>query len=428
MRWSCSNAAAVYRAQGDLEQLGRITAEMAWVHKDRGTPVEGLVQLEPMLAALASRGLPRTLAGLYAVQAQLLYQQDRYSEQFAAAVQAERHARAVDDTRHLTEALVTRGEALYSLGRMREALEALAEAVPVAEHAGAPYIQCFALMMTGSIQEECGEFEANRQVTERALRIAARQDDRLLIALLTTRRGMSAFYMGAWGAARRDYEQAVAICREVGPFWGSVYPFLDLGRLCLAEGAWSEASLHLEECERLLRSSADFNARMEVATVLAERDILEGHPDAAQALLAPLLDGREHEVKCFLQPRMAWALLAMGKVEEAAEIAGQVSVQAQGEGRYLALIDALRILGLVRIRQARWQDADSVLQDGLSLARRLHYPYAEARFLQAYGELLVQIRQHGPARERLEAALILFQRLGARQDASWTAQLLTTLA
>jgi transposase len=45
------------------------------------------------------------------------------------------------------------------------------------------------------------------------------------------------------------------------------------------------------------------------------------------------------------------------------------------------------------------------------------YPYAEARLLHVYGLMHAQKGGPEPARERLEAALALFRRLGARKDA-----------
>jgi tetratricopeptide (TPR) repeat protein len=423
-------AAGAYRAQGDLEELGRIIAEIGWVHADGRTPAEGLARLEPTLALLVPRASARVLAGLSAAHAYLLHLQGRYHEQLAAAEQAERYARAVGDMRHLAEALVTRGGALNELGRMAEALDVLAQAVPVAEGAGTPYILCFALVLTGAIQEECGAFEASRQVNQRALQIAEQGGDHAMVACATTRRGMSAFYMGTWGAARQDYARAVAIIREVGPSWSSVYPFLDLARLCLAEGAWVEAEQHLEECGQYLRSIPDRDVHAEVAVVLAERDILAGRPDVAHTRLVSLLDEEALQgigVIPHLLVRQAWALLALGEVDRAAAVASRVIARTRDEGRMLPLVDALRMAALAAVRQERWEDAERALEDGISLARCLHYPYAEARFLQAYGELLVQLRQPGPPRERLEAALAIFQRLGARKDIERTEQLLTRL-
>jgi tetratricopeptide (TPR) repeat protein len=419
-----------YSEQGDLEAMGRTVAEVAWVHADRGTPAVGLARLEATLAALTPHASSQGLACLSAAQAYLLYLQGRYREQLAAAEQAERHARAVNLTRHLAEALLMRGVGLYAHGRLAEAFEALSEAVPTADAAGAPYIQCFALTMTGSIEEEHGAFAASRQLHERALQIAERRGEQAIVAFATTRRGMSAFYLGDWGSARRDYECAAAIGREFGLSWSSVYPVLDLARFCLAAGAWAEAGEHLEECERLLRSNPDVRAHADVGTVLAERDILAGHPERAHARIVPLL--AEEALQDiggipYLLIRQAWALLAMGAVERAAAVAAGVIARTRDEGRFLQLVDALRIAGLAAARQERWEDAECALADGLSLAQRIHYPYAEARFLQAYSEMHMQRWQPGPARARLEAALAIFHQLGARKDVERSERLLSTL-
>src|SRR5437773_770097 len=40
---------------------------------------------------------------------------------------------------------------------------------------------------------------------------------------------------------------------------------------------------------------------------------------------------------------------------------------------------------MVATRQQRWEDAEQALQEGLSLARSMPYPYAEARLLHVYG-------------------------------------------
>jgi hypothetical protein len=43
-------------------------------------------------------------------------------------------------------------------------------------------------------------------------------------------------------------------------------------------------------------------------------------------------------------------------------------------------------------------------------------PYAEARLLQVYGMLLARCDKREPACTRLDEALAIFQRLGARKD------------
>jgi hypothetical protein len=80
------------------------------------------------------------------------------------------------------------------------------------------------------------------------------------------------------------------------------------------------------------------------------------------------------------------------------------------------LVEALRVAALVAIRQRHWDEAAGTLAEGLSLARQLGYPYAEALLLQAASELSAQIGQPEAARARQEEAEAIFRRLGARSD------------
>jgi hypothetical protein len=85
------------------------------------------------------------------------------------------------------------------------------------------------------------------------------------------------------------------------------------------------------------------------------------------------------------------------------------------------------VQGMVRICQERWAEAERALEEGLTMARSLPYPYGEARLLHVYGEMHAKRGELGPARERLEDALAIFRRLGARKDAEPVEQALTML-
>jgi hypothetical protein len=82
----------------------------------------------------------------------------------------------------------------------------------------------------------------------------------------------------------------------------------------------------------------------------------------------------------------------------------------------LVLVDALRVQGMVAMRLAHWEEAAWALEEGLSLARSMPYPYAEARLLHLSSRLHAQVGKAEAARERLTTALAIFQRLGARKD------------
>jgi tetratricopeptide (TPR) repeat protein len=274
---------------------------------------------------------------------------------------------------------------------------------------------------------EQGSFGAAREAAERVLELAERHGFSSWAALALVRRGSSAFLVGEWGEARRDFAQAAAYGREIGPFWGSFFAPLSLGLLCLAEGSAATASEYLEECERLLRSGRPVPARLRIIGALAERDLRAGQPQRARARLAAVLDpdAPPEEDTTPLLPLMASALLDLANVEEAAEVATRAAAQAQEQGRQVLLADALRVTALVATRRERWEEAEAALEEGLVLARRIGYPYAEARLSQSCGELLAQTGQPKAARERLEAALAIFRRLGAHKDIERVEQTLT---
>ncbi len=93
-----------------------------------------------------------------------------------------------------------------------------------------------------------------------------------------------------------------------------------------------------------------------------------------------------------------------------------------------ALADALRIQALLGIRQHYWGEAQNALEEALALCREMPYPYAEAKALYVYG-LLHQARgEPAPARERLEAALVILNRLGERLYAEHVERVLAVSA
>ena len=155
-------------------------------------------------------------------------------------------------------------------------------------------------------------------------------------------------------------------------------------------------------------------------SVRAEWDLLQGQPAAARARLTPQLRGPTLEEwgLNLVAPIPAWAHLEAGYVAEATAVLAQAMATAQSRADRLTLVDLLRVQAMVATRQRCWAEAEQALEEGLSLACSMPHPYSEARLLHIYGEMHVHKGEMGPARERLEAALAIFRRLGARKDAS----------
>lgn len=418
-------ATAAYRAAGDRERLVRVAARVGRVHAERGTPSAGVERLWPDLDVLdpPTAVRPRDgLAALYAAQARLFYACGRYTEQLSAADRGAQLAGYLGDERVLAEAEWMRGLALVALSRLAEAHEILERAVSLARVTGDLDTLCHALNLLGCIHEGAGEFALTRSYTDRAHETARRYGDPALIAYLTSRRGMNSFFMGDWTRARADFEQAVSQNRALGtPSWGSMYPLLDLGRLLVATGDWDDAARCLEEGRALAERGGDLQALRVAQAALAERDLLAGEPRAAHDRLAPLCDRpglEESGVTTFVLPRLAWALAELGDAGGAEAIAEQALRRARATGDRVTMAGVMRVRAIIAVRRRAWERGRQALDEGLSLTRRMPYPYEEARLLVQDGFWHGAREEWGAAERRLREALTIFQRLGARPHLS----------
>jgi hypothetical protein len=127
---------------------------------------------------------------------------------------------------------------------------------------------------------------------------------------------------------------------------------------------------------------------------------------------------------CLLLPRLAQAYLDLDDSSQAATMAAEAVRRTKALHDPDPFMDALRVHGMVLARSGRWEEATDSLEEGVSLARAITYPYIEARILYEWGRMHAGQGKHVPARERLEEALTLFQGLGARPYTQRTRQTL----
>jgi tetratricopeptide (TPR) repeat protein len=90
-------------------------------------------------------------------------------------------------------------------------------------------------------------------------------------------------------------------------------------------------------------------------------------------------------------------------------------------------LEASRVRVKILALQGRREEATVALDEALSLARSIPYPYAEAKLSSEHGMLYLHDRETARARERLRAALEIFRRLGAKKDAEQTSRALQEL-
>jgi tetratricopeptide (TPR) repeat protein len=220
---------------------------------------------------------------------------------------------------------------------------------------------------------------------------------------------------GDWDEARDVLERGLAMAKAAGRSSTLSTPLLYLGQLSLHEGKWDEADRHLHDGLDHAVRTGDRQSREIVETLLAELDVVQGRPEAGIARLEPLVEAEDANLALII-PTLAWALLEVGDLTRAASIAAQAVERTRQQG-LLYLVDAIRVQVMVLTRQERDAEARAALDEGLALARQMPYPYAEARMLSEESILQGRAGDEVEARARLEEALLIFRRLGAKKDA-----------
>lgn len=359
--------------------------------------------------------------------AHLYFAGGRYPECLAAAERGAEAARAIGDDRLLAAAEMRQGTVLGLTGRSHEGIEALESSARLAEAAGDLDVLSLAVSNLGETYVELGELERGRANIERSLHMAQRVGELASMGYSQVMIGWILYYQGEWGKAEAFVTRGAEVIHSVGSSWYSAYPPLQLGRLRLAQGAWIEAARSLEECVAIAGPIGDIQALQGAHRLLGELEVLQGHPEAACARLEPLAGSEPTFDLIGLLATLAWAQLDSGLVIQADVTADKALDLARVRKINLVLPEALRVRAMVCGKQERWNEAQADFEQAVSVARALPYPYGEARALYAWGVLDIGRRKAKEARERLDRALTIFQRLGAMNDAERTRQELRRL-
>lgn len=414
-------AIQAYHVAGEREEERQAVAAIGRVHSRQGTSATGIARIRAVLDAVGPEEISIGVATLHVALADLYYSAGRYREQLAAAEQAVVLARKLGNEMLLTQAEQWRSTALLTLGHPEDALPALEEVIPISKAMGDLSSHLHALNHAAQAHIQRGEFETARSYIDRALDTAHLRKDVVQVAFLTCSRGTLGFYLGDWKQARTDFEQAATLMREVPIAWTSSYPLLGLGQLSLVKGQWGMAARYLQEAITLAERSGDLQVLRSATTILSERDLLEGRPEVARARLDHLRE-RESALGEDSGPHiialLAWTFLEVGDVAQAQDLMARSTSRALAEHNQLALIEALRIGGMIATRQQQWHEAERCLSDALSLSQGMPCPYNEARVRYLYGLLETERATEDRATEHLTAAQTILGDLDERLYAS----------
>jgi tetratricopeptide (TPR) repeat protein len=222
-------------------------------------------------------------------------------------------------------------------------------------------------------------------------------------------------YLGLWDESRAYAEEALEQPQAATLGFVVRAARMNLGQVALAQGAWNEARDLLQQAED--DSAGPLQMGRYVQAVRATLDIREGRAASAIERLDPLVaqaDPDDNDLGAML-PVLALAHVVNGDIEHGRELARRVLDRMPENA--LARAEAWPALGLALYRQDRHEEAVEAFREGVELAHRIEYPYAEAMSLALWG-------REARSRELLEEALQIFRRLGARKDIEQTEGLL----
>jgi DNA-binding CsgD family transcriptional regulator len=220
-------------------------------------------------------------------------------------------------------------------------------------------------------------------------------------------------------SAIRCADEGYALTEQTGQATVGAYV---LALRAIADAIAGDVDQGRERAEHSLAIAERTNGRPAEHFARAALGLLElsaGRPAQASAALDPLVDFLRAEQ--ITEPGTARvlgdqieALIALGKLDAAAELLGWYAANAERLGRRSALATAARCRGLLAGARRDVDGAVAELGGALALHEGVPIPLELGRTQLALGTALRRARQRGAAREALESARDTFGAIGAR--------------
>jgi len=401
-------ALSAYEALADLDAVGRVAGKVGWAHSHQGTGEEGIARLEPLATRLEQSGATGALVDAYGALVHLYLRHGRRDDLLAATERAADAAQAVIDDTVRVRGELNRGLALMWQGRFDAALEVLQRVIPRAEEVHDAETLFRALKWAASMYIDLGELKRARAYMEWAVEATKRATSPSFHTTALGTLSRILFCLGDWRGAREYGERAIDL-EPAALSWAAGDAHLGLAQRALVEGRWEEVSAHLDEAEAIFERTRQ-DRRMVVQCLLAQKDLLDGKSALTLARLQPLearLEGEGRQV-------LAEALVDMGDAVHAVAMVEEGVRETRALRQRMALVDWLRLQGMVLTRAARWEEARAALEEGLTLARDMPYPYEAGRILFEMGRMHAARQEESPAQASFEEALGIFEGLEAR--------------
>jgi tetratricopeptide (TPR) repeat protein/transcriptional regulator with XRE-family HTH domain len=372
--------AAVSSPPAAVPDLADYTTALAWARAERAN----------LLACLNAA----TRTGQYARVVALTAAMDavmRHDGPWTDAIT--RHSNAVQAARHTADQL-GEADALHNLGIVRRligdypgAAQALEEALGIFRDLGDRQGEANALHHWAVVRRQTGDYASATQALQEALAIHRDLGNRLGQAYSLHHLGVVGWLTGDYASATQALQEALGVFRDLGDRQGEANAVNYLGVVRCLTGDYAGATEALQEAMAIHRELRDRlgqgNAILYLGTVRRQTG---DYPGAAQAL------------------------------EEALDIYRDLGDRG-GE------VEATNEAGALYRISGDLNRAEAYHRQGLALAREIESAWDEAHALAGLGRCALAAGRTADAATGLRQAREIFQRIGAAEAASMTAEL-----
>jgi len=225
-------------------------------------------------------------------------------------------------------------------------------------------------------------------------------------------------WSGDWARGHERALEADRIASETSQHGTRTLTCYAVGLLAAHLGRVDEARAYIDEGVRMAAATGHVIGGGSNLAILGFLELSLGHPDRAHALFDRLIAGAR--VGGFDEPGSAWwladeieALIALGEQDQAVELTGWLEERARAIDLPTGLATAARCRALLLAAAGRTDDALAACDEALAQHDRVRIPFRRGRTLFVKGQIARRARKWGVARASLEAALDVFEELGA---------------
>ena len=375
------------------------------------------------------RGLAFSLNEMASAQASLGNNKDALSN-FQEALQIRRD---IGDKRGLGDTLIDLGNFSDDRGNHEEALKMYKESLALEREIGNESLQAVCLNNIGGVYSEKGQYEDALTYFQQVLQLREKSKVPQDIVEALHNLGQALASMGQYDQAISYYMRALDLRRSINDQYGAALDSYGLGNLFDYQGRFGAAINAKQDALKTLRELKDKTFWMpEVLGGYGEALILAGRGDEAKGSLEEALS-LSHELKNdgLVAQTLGFegdAFFYRGNLEGAHSLyeqALQAAIRSKEKERILL---AKINLAKVEAREKNWRQAIPNLRTLAQQADDASLKYSSVECSIFMADAMMQSHDYSHARQELQRALLLSDKLGQQSLSAQAHYLLATIA